>query len=375
MKAVELNHENYAVFAIDYLEGRLNAETAAAFLSFLDKNPQLKKEFSDLSKMVSLPLERFEMPLKQALKQEYDPDAAEISLNNYDYYFIAWFENDLSETGRNKVSAFLKEHSELTADFEYYAQSRLHQQNQVVYPRKESLKRQVILPLWMKVAPIIAVAASVLFLISIYLRTTPETDEDLNKALGGNEMVMPSIRQDPSSAVELKSEARVEYNEPSTPTGTVKGAAPVSDKQPTVTSPSREATINMNHLPVQGVTLNITEPFNGKPRQVYSQLFDEIQLSQELMLATAEAQPETKRKPVNQTYGRVVNQIIDAGSQIVSQLPSALDPWALADLGVNGINALTSSELKIKRTMDEQGKTKKLQLVDREREQSFLLKD
>ncbi|KAF5043460.1 hypothetical protein DSECCO2_502020 [anaerobic digester metagenome] len=131
----------------------------------------------------------------------------------------------------------------------------------------------------------------------------------------------------------------------------------------------------MNHLPVQGVTLNITEPFNGKPRQVYSQLFDEIQLSQELMLATAEAQPETKRKPVNQTYGRVVNQIIDAGSQIVSQLPSALDPWALADLGVNGINALTSSELKIKRTMDEQGKTKKLQLVDREREQSFLLKD
>ena len=80
MKAVKINRENYALFAVDYIDGSLNSVQAAAFLSFLDENPDLKEEFNGLSLTNSLPADEMQMPMKQALKHDYDLDALKISL-------------------------------------------------------------------------------------------------------------------------------------------------------------------------------------------------------------------------------------------------------------------------------------------------------
>lgn len=364
MKAVKINRENYALFAVDYIDGSLNSVQAAAFLSFLDENPDLKEEFNGLSLTNSLPADEMEMPMKQALKHDYDLDALKISLYNYDYYFIAWFEGDLTEPGRHNVSSFAKRHPEAKTDFERFAQSRLLLETDTIYPAKVSLKQNIILPLWMKIVPVAAFAATILLLISIYLRVEPDTEDKLNQTIGGYEMAVPSAPES-SAPTSEGDDIAVEINKSiPDPDRSANDAKPVQTVEPV--RHNSEAPVELKRLPAQRVTINITEPFNGNPRQVYTQLFDDIQLSQELMLAAAENLPIEKSNAVHSTYGRMLNRIVSTGNQVVNQLPSTLDPWLLADLGMNGFNVLTNNELKIRRYMDEQGRTQKVQLIDQD---------
>ncbi|HAH57695.1 MAG: hypothetical protein KUL83_01135 [Lentimicrobium sp.] len=363
MKTVNITRENYALFAMDYLDGKLNGAQATAFLLFLGDNPDLKEEFTGLSELSILSDSKTEMPLKQALKQRFDLDALYINQYNYEYYFIAWFEKDLTEAGLHRVTAFIQQHPELEKDFQNIAHSRLLPDDEVIFPAKAMLKHHISLPIWTKIVPITAFAATILLLISIYLRIEPVTEDKLNQTIGGYEMVVPSSPENPVPVTEKPDVSDGIYVVPDVPASDTKPAENIEPVQR-----DRETPVELEHLPAQRVTINITEPFNSNPRQMYTQLFDDIQLSQELMLADAENIPVSNDNAANLNYGRIMlNQILSSGAQVAEQLPSTLDPWLLADIGLGGFNVLTNNGLKIRRYVDEKGRTQKVQLVDQEK--------
>lgn len=364
MKAVKITRENYATFAVDYLDGNINSIYAAAFLSFLDENPDLKEEFTGLLWADPLPADEMEMPLKQTLKHDYDLDALNINLQNYDYYFVAWFEDDLTEPGQNNVNDFVKRHPEVKRDFELFSQSRLLHEPAAVYPAKANLKQTIIVPLWMRVVPIAAFAATLLLLISVYLRVEPASKEELNQAIGGHELTIPSQSENNITAVE-SSDFTAEENQ-STPDSEVRATDGRAFQATASAERKAELPVELKHLPAQRIAINTAAPIDDNPRQKYTSLFDDIQLSQELMLSAAEEKLAGKNNSANSSYGRIFNRIVSTGAQVASQLPTTIDPWLLADLGMNGFNVLTNNDIKIRRYMDNEGKTQKIQLIDRD---------
>ena len=361
---MKITHENYAIFAIDYLDGNLSPETAEAFLSFLDEHPDLSDEFLDLSIAGVLPVERTTMPMKELLKLNYDRDALNVDGQNTDYYFIAYFEGDLTEAGQHNVKAFTERHPEFKNSFALFAQSYIQPDASVVYPAKANLKKKIIVPMWVKLAPVAALAATILLLISVYMRIEPASEEKLNEVIGGYEVPVTSPSEISKSATYGSENSSVENtgsfsDEPS--------LRPKANKTVAPASRNTELPVKLQQLPAQRITINITEPFEGNPRQKFTQLFDDIQLSQQLMLAEAENLQGKDAKPFNGTYGRAINRLVSTGTQVVTQFPTTFDPWLLADLGMDGFNMLTNNDLKIRRYMDEQGKTQKVQLIDRDR--------
>lgn len=362
---MKITRENYAVFAIDYLDGTLSPEMAEAFLSFLDQHPDLSEEFSGLSMLEALSAEHTEMPVKELLKQNYDLDALNINGQNTDYYFIAYFEGDLTEAGMHNVMAFVERNPEVKNSFELFAKTGLQRDNSIVYPLKANLKKKAIVPLWVKLAPVAALAATILLLISVYFRIEPSTEVKLNEIIGGSEVFVASPSEISKSEGYGSENSSLENNTGSSG----KDQALRQKSKETVKRASRdnELPVKLQQLPAQQITNNIIEPFKGNPRQKFTQIFDDIQLSQQLMLAQAENQQGKEDKPFNGTYGRAINRLVSTGAQVVTQIPTTFDPWLLADLGMDGFNMLTNNDLKIRRYIDQQGKTQKVQLIDRER--------
>ena len=48
---MEINRQNYEQYFIDYLDGKLNEKQVGILMSFLEFNPDLKVEFTDIEKM------------------------------------------------------------------------------------------------------------------------------------------------------------------------------------------------------------------------------------------------------------------------------------------------------------------------------------
>jgi hypothetical protein len=120
--------------------------------------------------------------------------------------------------------------------------------------------------------------------------------------------------------------------------------------------------------------LNITaQTIVNPPRSLYSGLYDDISLSQEIMLSSKETQQtEQNEYAVNDEMvsmarfktGRRIGSLFRGGAQIASQIPENLNGWMLADLGISGMNLLTDNELKLQRSINPQGKAENIRLTE-----------
>ena len=137
---IKVDLHNYEAFALDYAEGRLVGDDLSAFIEFLENHPDIKDEIDSLNSDIIGFESHVEFDHKNYLKKEALL-SEDINEDNYKTYFVAYYENDLSDKTREKVLEFVKLHSEKSKEFETFAKLRFISDNDIHFPFKRQLKK------------------------------------------------------------------------------------------------------------------------------------------------------------------------------------------------------------------------------------------
>lgn len=367
---MEINTSNYEIFIIDYLDNKLGPLETAQLLLFLENNPGLRDEFEDLKTLTVVPSSKDVFGFNDSLKQPADTDAVNLSMLNYTHYFIAATEGDLSTTGNKVLNSFLEEHPELLSEFKLFKACKLEPETKIKFPHTESLK-QNNKPVYIRYYFSLGIAASILLLISVFLRLTPENHNAINSAIRNSleyqmpENDKPSISEKEKinkSVLPVKnSNEAVKQLYPAIKKST-QNSKPVDRREKEVNAPIQK--INRKNY-IMNTTQLISE---NKSKNFYSNLYDDIELSQELALAEKEDEEEVNtafykpEKIKGVAAGRIINSVISGGEQFAQQIPESMNPWLIADLGVKGFNLLTNNNYSIDRRFSTTGKVEMLKI-------------
>lgn len=367
MGRMKITRVNYEEFAISYLDGTLDPVDSAEFLLFLEQNPDLKDEFHDLNQISLEPDADIRYNLKELLLQPADADAIHISTDNYNFYFIAASEGDLSEKGMLAVRQFTGDHPELQSALEIFNAVKLVADPDIRFPNAAELRKPTLVKFNIKHLIFAgSVAASVLLLISLFVRLEPQPSGSLISDLGGYETPLDTAGKKVSAPTE-----KTLIIKPAKPTESIqrdsKNMKSISGK----TVNKEPARIERENIPIHYTPprqiLNITpEPFNSNSRNFYSELFDEIVQSQEVMMASLEPEQQisTEQAPAKLKINQRVGRMIQSGAQIASRVPQSVGGWMLADIGVEGFNMLTDNDFKLQRIAKPDGQTEKIIITE-----------
>ncbi|MDR0363740.1 MAG: hypothetical protein LBH92_01770 [Bacteroidales bacterium] len=131
--------DNYEIFAVDYLDGKLTKAEEASFLGFLDAHPDLKEEFELFFAAKPLEKETTRFPQIEQLKKQEVNSVGTINEDTYEEYFVAYLENDLSDKECDKLLDFLRKNIHLRQEFELTQKLKLAPDAQTVFPNKSQL--------------------------------------------------------------------------------------------------------------------------------------------------------------------------------------------------------------------------------------------
>ncbi|MHC1776168.1 MAG: hypothetical protein AB9834_12220 [Lentimicrobium sp.] len=361
-----INRTNYEVFVISYLDGTLDPVETAELLIFLEQNPDLKEEVSGIGSIVVNPVQEVQYDFKELLKQPPDVNAVNLTDTNYQHYFIAAHEGDLSPVGLNSVKTFIGNHADLKKEYELFAAARLLVDPAISFPNPGQLKKPLLSGI-RKLIYLAAAAASILILVTLYLRIEPVGSPGIAEKTGSKEVTnerLPDKKNNPTVKPGGKSNSANTPEKEKAAVKITKTADDKKDSQPL--TPSERNSDEIKQIPARQI-LNITpEPYLGAARNFYSDLFEDITKSQEPMLARLEQEsPELpENSSLSSKTGRRVGSLLRNGAQIATQVNQSFSGWMLADIGIEGINALTDNDLKLERIANSDGSTGKVQITE-----------
>ncbi len=137
-----INISNYEEFLIDFLDGNLDEETHALVVLFLEENPEIAEEFDGIAN-VSVEECIGSLDDKNSLKVHLQPVIL-INNDNYEFYFIAYHEGDLSDDEKIQVEDFLEINTDLQAEFKTFADVSSVDAEDIVFGEKKELKQYEI---------------------------------------------------------------------------------------------------------------------------------------------------------------------------------------------------------------------------------------
>jgi hypothetical protein len=120
MKKITLH--NYEIYAIDYIDGALNAAQEKALLEFFDAHPELKSEF-ELVSGFKLDSSAESYSEKETLKKSVSD--LTIDDNTIDEWCIAFLEDDLDEKGNKKFVNALNKNANYASLYQHYLKTKL----------------------------------------------------------------------------------------------------------------------------------------------------------------------------------------------------------------------------------------------------------
>jgi len=134
-----INKNNYELYFMDYMDGKLNADQVTELLAFLSIHPDKKEELESLEKMtVSLDNKIFSG--KSALKKSIN-DVDEINESNFDEFCIAKLEGDLTISKIKEYQHYIQNHTEKKGSERLYQMTFLKPDQQIQFPYKSKLKK------------------------------------------------------------------------------------------------------------------------------------------------------------------------------------------------------------------------------------------
>jgi len=168
---MSIHIKNYEEFVIDYLEGNLDSIKTEEMKVFLLIHPDIAMELEELNEL-KLEKEPRDKTSFLHLKQKEIISQNGITENNYEEYFIAYQEQDLSEEESANLLSFIHLNPELSNEFDLSQMLLLKADTQIIFETKNGLKKseKTIYYLW----PYAASVAAILLLAFWLIKPEPQ---------------------------------------------------------------------------------------------------------------------------------------------------------------------------------------------------------
>lgn len=135
---MKINRNNYEIFFLDYLEGKLNAAEVAELLLFVDNHPDLQQELEMMGGEVpELPKSgEAEFEGKLTLKKSESGEIGRI-----DELFAKKLEGDLTEREAEELGREMQNNPALTKEWELFSLTKVAAENSLSFEKKSSLRQ------------------------------------------------------------------------------------------------------------------------------------------------------------------------------------------------------------------------------------------
>lgn len=176
---IVINRNNYESYFLLYVDRELSSEENEAVERFVAENPDIAEELTLLQNTLLQPEETLVFKGKEVLLKKEGQD---ISLNNYEEWFLLYTDNELSDEHKTQVELFVLQHPTLQREFEWLQQTRLPEEKlvfsnkEILYKKETSGKSPVFYMRWMRyaaAAAVIGIMATVWMLAPTNTLKTP----------------------------------------------------------------------------------------------------------------------------------------------------------------------------------------------------------
>ncbi len=365
-----INRDNYEAYLLDYFEGNLQPEQVAELMVFMQAHPEMGIELDDFQMFTIQKDANIVFPDKESLKKNEIRPYAFLTAENYEAAFVASIDGELSASGEEDLKIFIGLNPHLEKEYRLFGLTVLQPDAGIVFEDKQSLKRGamgVLRPAaagWRYTS--LAAAAGIALLIGLYsnfagIKFVPEGGNrslSPNETFAANDMQGSHARNSAISGV---------LNIPEiTPVQSESAAhsfiAPMPVSKPG--SPDLAALLPVNRKP--GPQL---EPASAGHQNIpaayrtyYTELYGYLQMREQREYA--EYQAAREERP---WYAKAFTTAREAVFGPVEYDPRGVtrdnEFWALAEAGLKGFNYITSSNLRLLRELDEDGKTSSYAVV------------
>ena len=337
----KITTENYEDYFIASLEGDLLKKDKKELVNFLLKNPELSKEFK-LFKNTFLECDpKIEFADKDGLKKIAIQKCGEINDKNYEEFFIADIEGDLSLQQKQQLTNFIKNKPSLEKEYKLFKNTILFPDESIVFNEKKSLKKFVI-PVFSKnsIYSAVSIAASILIIIAI-ASFFPRHQISYGKLADRNSITTKSNLIKPASKHEVKS------NLPAASFNNIQLANNSYNKTKKTTRrrPSNIRIIENIYTVNNLASAKEEKIIYSENRDYYSNIYSEIQMSQTSRLANAEKAEQDNYLTIGQLGLNKLRAFTN--NENTENNPSQFSWVDIANVSVAGFNRLTNSQMKL----------------------------
>ena len=102
---MDINRDNYEIFFVDYMDGKLSSGDENRLMAFLVQNPDIAEELEGIKKCVLEPVD-IQYSAKEGLKKTFSQG---MGIDDFDYLCIANIEGELAPDEENLLNELLAE--------------------------------------------------------------------------------------------------------------------------------------------------------------------------------------------------------------------------------------------------------------------------
>lgn len=161
-----VNKDNYDLYVMDFLDGKLSDEEKEIFARFLDDHPDILEEIMNFEQTKLLPGD-ITYPKKNILKKAVIQESVNIRQPESGEYCIAYLEGDLSPAEMRKFEEYLVEKPAKNAEFESFKKAYFKPDMSIVFPLKAKLKKLTLGQKRIRIISFISGAAAILVIALI----------------------------------------------------------------------------------------------------------------------------------------------------------------------------------------------------------------
>ena len=361
----KVNKNNYEIYILDYYEGNLSDNQVDELMLFLAENPKLKEEFDNFENITLSPDMSIEFKDKDKLKRNIITPCNNINENNYENFFIADLEGDISSEESENLKTFIEKNPCLKKEYETFKLTYLKPDESIVFENKKSLKKYPFKAYFKKqIYYSVSIAASILIVLYFFFNK-PEKQNFSSRyeiAQINNRQYINTIKIEKQKLEINILKTSIHINDENSILATTNPSV-INDELKYRNNLKIEnintSNINKIFIPVSDLARNneliMFKRFEFIELLYFSDLHDEILL--------AEQKNQSRSKTLVKKGVSFLKKILNIKEKVLEKKSNNNILWVVAEFGVNSFSKITQEDIKLSHKTNKNGKTKSYSLI------------
>lgn len=368
---MNINKNNYEAYLLDYFENNLSTEMIAELLVFLQSHPELNVDLDSFDLISVQPDKTVVYEDKASLKQSGVVSYSFLNCDNYEEYFVASIDGELFPEQEKDLQTFIGLNPGLMKEYELFRLTVLVPDTNVIFERKSSLKKgtfgitHINPKQWIYTA--FAVAASVVLLIGFFfdfsIQPEPKQLAQKQNSQDNSSLVLPQRDfKIPSYSIQQQ------HPNHNIAGGKLDNAIASVQNQNTETTVKQQSpgmaepglaglqVVTPVHTTILPVNISGQGELLGVERSYYTELYSFIQLREQREYQEY-LDNQVDRSWYNKAFSEIKGMVFGPEQYDPKGVKRDSEIWMLAEAGIKGFNYITRSDFRLKRQLDEDGRT------------------